>query len=269
MTRMDPRIAARRRAVQESHARRNLGRLFVLLGIAAVAAAVVWAFRSPLLSVQDIAVDGATNADVDGLLEQTGVVVGTPLMDLDLDGAATAIESDPWVVSATVGRDWPNGVVVSVLEREPIGWVRTPDTWQHVAIDGGVVATSEVPEPGWPVLVAFQRAATDYAGDPQIRGMLEFMAALRPDLAETAVIQEVEGGFDAVIGGFDVRLGTGDRPTEKAAAVAAMIDRGLEAGSVITVMAPDQPAVLAPGAGEGVTDPEGDEQSSDSDPQDG
>lgn len=267
MNRMDPRIAARRRAVQESHARRNLGRLFVLLGVAVVAAGTVWAFRSPMLSLADVTVEGAVNADVNTPLAQLGIVEGVPLMDVDVEAAATAIQSDPWVISALVARDWPNALVVTVSERRPIGWVRTPDTWQQVAVDGGVVATSEVPEPGWPVLVAVNRAAADYSGDPQVRGMLEFMAALRPDLADTAVIREVEGGFDAIIGGFDVRLGTGDRPSEKAAAVAVMIDRGLEEGSVITVMAPDQPAVLAPGAADVDSQSEAGGEGSDADPQ--
>ncbi len=251
MTRMDPRMAARRKAVQESHARRNLTRLFVLLGVAAALAAVAWAFRSPMLALSAFDVSGATRVDVPSLLEGAGVAEGMPLMDVDVELARNRLEADPWVASATVERRWPNALEIGVVERVPVGWVLTADGWAWVAGDGVVVGAATEPQLGVPSLVAPDRTPDALAGDDDVIGMLEFMDSLRPDLAETAVIRAVETGFEAVIGGYQVRLGTGEQGRAKAAAVAAVIDRAPAAGSIITVMAPGQPAVLPPGAAEG------------------
>jgi cell division protein FtsQ len=248
MTRIDPRIAARRRAVQETQARRSLGQLFVVLAVLAVVAGVVWAFRSPLLSVSAFDVEGASRSDVLGALAASGVAEGVPMMDLDLEAAATSIEADPWVVSSVVARDWPGTVTVTVVERVPVGWVRTVEGWQWVAADGGVVGSGDTPELGSPVLVAVDRSRGDLPSDAGVRGMLVFMGELRDDLAQTAVITAVDGGFEATIGGYEVRLGTGEEPAAKAASVAALIDQAPEPGSVLTVMAPLQPAVLPPSA---------------------
>ncbi|MGF1664651.1 MAG: cell division protein FtsQ/DivIB [Acidimicrobiia bacterium] len=256
MTRMDPRMAARRKAVQESHARRNLTRLFVLLGVVAVLAAVVWAFRSPMLALATFEVSGATRVDVPAVLNEAGVVEGMPLMDVDVDLARTQLEAEPWVESATVGRRWPNAIEIGVVERVPVGWVLTADGWAWVAADGVVVDSANEPQVGVPALVAPDRTSDSLAGDGAVIGMLEFMDALRPDLAGTAVIREVGSGFEAVIGGYQVRLGTGEQGRAKAAAVAAVIDRAPAAGSIITVMAPGQPAVLPPGALEGEVAPD-------------
>jgi cell division septal protein FtsQ len=250
VTRMDPRMAARRKAVQESHARRSLTRLFVLLGVVAVLAAVLWAFRSPMLALSTFDVSGATRIDVPVVLGEAGVVEGMPLMDVDVELARARLEADAWVESATVGRRWPNALQIGVVERVPVGWVLTADGWAWVAADGVVVDSASEPQLGVPSLVAPDRTAGSLAGDGAVIGILEFMEALRPDLAETAVIREVGSGFEGVIGGYQVRLGNGDQGRAKAAAVAAVIDRAPEAGSIITVMAPGQPAVLPPGAAE-------------------
>jgi hypothetical protein len=265
MTRMDPRMAARRKAVQESHARRNLTRLFVLLGVVAVLAAVVWAFRSPMLAVSTFDVSGATRIDVAAVLGDVGVVEGMPLMDVDVELARTRLEAEPWVESALVGRRWPNALEVGVVERVPVGWVLTADGWAWVAADGVVVESATEPQAGVPALVAPDRTSASLAGDGAVIGMLEFMEALRPDLAETAVIRAVGSGFEGVIGGYQVRLGMGEQGRAKAAAVAAVIDRAPEAGSIITVIAPGQPAVLPPGSLEG----EGETGESAGNPEDG
>lgn len=248
MSRIDPRIAARRRAVQETHARRSLARLFVLLAILAMAAGVFWLFRSPVLSLSEVVVEGSSQADVETALASAGAAVGVPMMDLDIAAVEAAIEADPWVVSARVARDWPDEISVVVEERTPVAWVRTSAGWHWVALDGVSVGTADVPPEGEPVILAVDRSGSDFTADLGIKGMLAFVDSLRPDLAESAVVTGVAGSFEATIAGYEVRLGTGDEPEAKAAAVAAVIDQAPEPGSVITVMAPGQPAVLPPDA---------------------
>ena len=68
------------------------------------AAALVWLAQSPFLSVADITVAGANRVDVAGALESRQVVVGRPMLLLDIDGAEAALLDDPWVAEAEVAR---------------------------------------------------------------------------------------------------------------------------------------------------------------------
>ncbi|MGH8911870.1 MAG: hypothetical protein ACRDVD_05105, partial [Acidimicrobiia bacterium] len=59
--------------------------------------------------------------------------------------------------------------------------------------------------------------------------------------------------LEATVDGFTVRLGRPFEMEEKATVTLAVIDDGLEEGSIITVVAPASPAVLVPGAEQGNT----------------
>lgn len=78
---------------------------------------------TPLMSVDDIAVEGAVNLPEEEVRDLAGISTGTPLGKVDARGAAQSIASNPWIDSATVSRDWPNGIDVAVTEHEPVAWV--------------------------------------------------------------------------------------------------------------------------------------------------
>ncbi len=248
MTRMDPRMAARRKVVQESHARRSLARLMRVLVFLAVVAGVVWAFRSPLLAVQGMEIRGASTVEVAEVIAVAGLTQGVPMMDVDLEAATAALETDPWVASATVTRSWPQTIVIELVERSPVAWAATADGWGHVAGDGVVVEYSDTPDPQAPILLLPGRAGSELAGDRDIVGLLEFVAALPDELLQGARIEQGESGFEATIGGYAVRIGSGADGREKALALAAVLETAPEEGSIITVIAPAQPAVLPPDA---------------------
>lgn len=248
MTRMDPRMAARRKVVQESHARRSLARLMRVLVFLAVVAGVIWAFRSPLLAVQSIEVRGAETVDVSAVVAGGGVEEGVPMMDVDLDAAAGLLEADPWVASAVVTRSWPQTIVVEIVERLPVAWAATADGWGRIAADGVVLEYAEVPDPQDPVLVMPGRPGAELAGDRDVVGVLEFLSTLPDELRQGARIEQGESGFEGTIGGYAVRIGSGADGREKALALTAVLETAPDEGSIITVIAPAQPAVLPPGA---------------------
>jgi len=243
VTRMDPRMAARRKAVQETQARRSLRRLTRLLFVAALLAAVVWLFRSPFLSVHDVEVAGGREVDVAGTLAASGIEAGVPMMDVDTEAAETALGEDPWVASVSVARRWPQTVVVEIEERRPVAWVLDAGGWWATAADGVRLEPATSPEPGWPVVVV---PALEGEPTPELVGVLEFVASLPPELSESAEVRHVGDMFSARVSGFEVRLGSGENGREKALAVAALIATEPAPGSVLTVMAPGQPAVLPP-----------------------
>ena len=259
MTRMDPRMAQRRRRVQETHARRRLRRLVRVLGVLAIAAAVVWVFRSPLLAVQNIEVAGASQVDVLAVLREAGITGGVAMMDVDTDVAHAALLDDRWVESAEVRRDWPQTISVEVLERVPVAWVSADDGWHHVARDGVSLVRADQPNLGEPAIIFPAVDVQSLVGDPDLVGLLDFVAALPPKYRAATTIASDTTGFVGRVAGFEVRLGSGEQGREKALALAAILETRPEEGSIITMIAPGEPAVLPPGSGgeDGSTDSTG------------
>lgn len=245
---MDPRLEHRRRRVAEDRARSNLGRLVRLLLVLAVAAGLVWVAQSPFLSVAEIRVTGARQVDVGSALDSHDIVEGRPMLLLDIDGAETELLADPWVADAEVARDWPTKVVVNVTERIPAATVEFAQGWWLVAADGTVLAEAGGPDPALGV-AHFPTLQPGEAGeDLAVSGAVAFLDALPSDRRRGATLRVTDDGLEATLDGFVVRLGRPFDMEEKADVSLALIDEGLEEGSIITVVAPASPAVLAPGA---------------------
>jgi hypothetical protein len=101
---MDPRLAARRRKVAETRVRRGIRRLLFVLLVVGLAAVTLAVLRSELFSLDRIDVQGESQTDPVALVAAAGVEPGMPLIEIDLDEAKEALEADPRVVSAEVGR---------------------------------------------------------------------------------------------------------------------------------------------------------------------
>lgn len=273
MTRMDPRIAARRMSVQEGRARRSLKRLIILLAVVALLGAGWWLIRSPLFSVATISVSGATEAPVAALVEEAGAGVGTPLIGVDTGAVEQALEGDRWVIEATVGRRWPSTMSVSIRERVPVVRIQTTTEVLTVAVDGTVLERAEVADgSAFPVIDARALEVGAPAEDPVMVGAIGFLAALGPEMGLGAQGYFGPEGMVARVAGFDVRVGGPDQPEEKAAAVKSILATRPAEGSIITVVAPERPAILDPEAQVAPDVPdegEGDDASGEGDDTDG
>ncbi len=75
--------------------------------------------RSERLAVKHLEISGQVRADEAELATFTGVRLGDPILDLDLDATALALRSHPWVRSAQVRRQLPDKVSVTVQEHVP------------------------------------------------------------------------------------------------------------------------------------------------------
>jgi len=245
---MDHRLVERRRRVAEDRARSNLNRLLRMLVVLAVVAVLVWYVQSPFMSVDSIVVRGADRVDVRSVLTDNGIIEGRPLVVLDVYGAEKALLGDPWVAQATVARDWPTGIVVEVEERTPSANLQLADGWWLVAADGTLLEEAEGRSADLPTGLLPQLSSGDATGNLEVEGAVEYLAALPERYRTDAEITVQDEGLVALVGGYQVRVGRPFDTGEKAAVTAAMIDSGVEEGSILTVVAPASPAVLPPGA---------------------
>ena len=236
---MDPRLAARRRTVAETRVRKGIRRLLVVLLVVGVAAASLALLRSGLFSLDRIDVQGESQTDPVAMIAALGIQAGVPLVEIDLDEAEEAIAADPRVVSAEVGRRWPTGLEISVVERFPVAWVDRGQGWEHLAADGVVLESGE---PG-PVAPRIRSTPQE---ERAVEAALQFVDALVAPLREGLVIDARTQELNATWNGLFIRLGRPTDMVEKARALEVVIADEPETGSEITLIAPERPAVLPP-----------------------
>ena len=248
MTVLDPRIARRRRLVAESHARRRVRRLVLLLATAVFAGAVAWALQSPFLSVRAIRVEGAVETPVRKLMAEAGFSKGRPLVTIRPAEVESVLLQDPWVAEAMVTVRLPDTLDVVVREREAVGWARTEDGWLLLSAGGVPVEVSDGPGAGSHGFVSIpitDPVLGERHPEDMVRGATAFLAAFPARHRGGITVREVKGELWARLEGIQARLGSAGEMKAKAAALTAVIDE-VPPGSTITVISPSHPAVKLP-----------------------
>ncbi|MDX1449166.1 MAG: FtsQ-type POTRA domain-containing protein, partial [Acidimicrobiia bacterium] len=140
---MDPRLAERRKEVAETRVRTGIRRLLLIAALLGVVLAGLAVLRSPIFSLERIDVSGARQTDPVAMLASADIVVGTPLIELDLELAEETLLADPRIATVSLERRWPRGLRVTVSERFAVAWVDQGSGWRQVAIDGVVLGSGE------------------------------------------------------------------------------------------------------------------------------
>ncbi|HEX6597377.1 MAG TPA: FtsQ-type POTRA domain-containing protein [Acidimicrobiales bacterium] len=232
---MDPRIRERRIQVRRHEGRRRLRLVVTGMGIILLSASGWLALRSPLLDVDRVTVRGADRTPAEWIRDATGIWDGQPLVEVDLDAAAAAVEGLPWVDSADVRRVWPSTALVTVTERTPSA-VTSSNTGEWAVLDGTGRVLELVPErpPGLLVLEGLGELPPPGTTVASASGPLTVFAALSPSLAArtSAVVALESGQIELKLNPQGtVRLGTVDALEAKVRAaetVLASVDvRGL------------------------------------------
>ena len=247
-TAIDPRIRARRAEVLRSEARRRLRVALTVLAAVLLVAAGWLLLHSRLFSARVVTVVGAVHTPVAQVIDAAGLADHPPLLDVG-PAAAAGVERLPWVAGATVVREWPDGVRITVRERVPVGIVEeagTPPRWAVVDRRGTVLAVTGRPPP-LPRVVASTRPGTPGSVVPHLGAALRVAATLPPAFrAQVASVSEDRAG-DVTLkltSALTVYLGSTVNLHEKYEDVAAILaGAALQAGSTLDVAAPATPVV--------------------------
>ena len=211
-----------------------------MLALAAVAW-VIWG--SPLLAVRTVQVDGVTTLPAEQVRETAGLAEGTPLLRVDVVAAQQRVAQLPQVDSVEVTRGWPSTVVITVVERTPVAVVGTPGRRSLVDARGVLfdTITGDAPDGVVPLDVA-----DPGPDDPPTMAALGALTALPGDVREQVTAASATSREDVSLtleDGTQVRWGTPDETTEKAAALAAVLGQidaeALEPADTIDVSTPD------------------------------
>jgi cell division protein FtsQ len=266
---IDPRLMERRKTVAEDKAKRNIGRLLKFLSLLVVVGAGVWVVFSPWLSVKQVVAHGIESSAANSVLAESRVRAGTPMILIDGSRVESLLLADPWVAEAKVHRDWPGTVIVDVVERRPVAWVRTAVGWTRRAIDGVALPSESEPDDVMARVDMPEISDEQAVSSIELRGALEFVAALPGDLRAGTVVTMSDDELWASVGGYEVRLGRSDEMTEKALSLATLLEENIPEDSTLTLIAPTNPAVLGPSPDDPEDeDPENEEGNEDGDSDD-
>jgi cell division protein FtsQ len=117
----------------------------VVLVLATLAAAY-----SPLFAVESIQVVGASQLDAGAVEDALESQVGTPLPLVDESAVKATLVTFPLIESYTLEARPPHELVVRIVERTPIGFVKTAAGYTLVDAAGVVLSTTPEPVAGVP-----------------------------------------------------------------------------------------------------------------------
>jgi len=240
---IDPRLMERRKAVAEDRAHRNVGRLLRFLIVLATIGALVWLAFSPWFSVNQVRTAGIAVSEANAILAERGVVAGTPMVMLRAASVEDELLADPWISDARVHLDWPDEVIVGVVERSPLAWVQTAGGWTRRSLDGAALPSGVEPDDSLGKIVLPHIAADEAGLSPLVSGSLEFFDTLPDHLWSSSTIRAEGDELWGSVDGYEVRLGRPVEMAAKATTLVAMLAEQLPSDAVLVLIAPTHPAI--------------------------
>jgi cell division protein FtsQ len=206
------------------------------VGVLAVVGLLIWTvYATAVFGVREVRVVGAAVASVEQVRAAAAIGARSPLARVDLDRVRARVEGLAPVDHAVVTRDWPDAVVVQVVERTPVAAVPRGDAFLLMDGEGVAFTTAARPPAGLPVV----RLANPAPGDINTRAALTVLSALTDDLREQLTELSVQAPARirlALKKDRDVVWGDDTQSPTKARVATALLQRK---GKTIDVSAPD------------------------------
>lgn len=244
---VDPRMQARRKSVARSE---GLRRLWIVAGLTAVASLAIGAIaiaNSSWLDIETISVEGHERANRSQIITASGIELGEPLVEVDLDGATRSVEAVPWVAEAVIDRKWSGEVIITVTER--VGVIALPTGARHAVVDRTGQQLELLAERPAAFLPVVGVEASGVPGQPVTDDAMSAVAlavALTPELIAASNEIVVEDGqlmLGLIVGGR-ANLGDVRSLPDKLVAIETILQRvDLTCLDVIDVRVPSAPTV--------------------------
>ncbi|GAF42623.1 MULTISPECIES: cell division protein FtsQ/DivIB [Rhodococcus] len=232
--------AARKSAAVETPRRPWYRRPSVMgvVGVVVVVALGLVAWFTPLLSVRETDVAGATSISGEQIRQVLAVPQGQPLLRVDTEGAAQRVAAIPKVASARVQRVYPSTIRVTVTERVPVVFVDSPGG-THLLDAEAVDYEIAPPPPGVPRLVT----ESPGWGDPSTEAAIEVLESMPPQLRGQVGQVAAKSISDISVTLLDGRIvvwGGTEKSERKAAVTLPLLT---QPGQTYDVSSPDLPTV--------------------------
>jgi cell division protein FtsQ len=222
--------------------------LALALLVPIVVATAAWAFTyTPVFDAKHVRVVGAMSLRPDDVRSLAEVDPSTNVFHLEPSAVIARLLTDPWIASATVAKDLPDTVVLTVVERRPVGLIDAMGEQPVLASDGTVLPASAATGATIDGLPSV-RAGLGEPDDAQRTAAAALLSALDPvveqrvtdltvgqDLSETLTLRD----------GITVDAGTPGDESAKAKALRGVLRWATAGGhplATVDVSAPDAPS---------------------------
>jgi cell division protein FtsQ len=232
-----------RRFTRRTRSRRRVV-LGILASVALFCSLIAVAVFSPMLELQKITIEGASRVDPAAIHDELDNQLGTPLALVDFDQITAKLALFPLIRSYTTESVPPHTLVVTIVERQPIGMVDNGSDFAIVDPAGVVIESAPDPVLGIPVIDAGQPTISN----PVFAAAIEVLLALPPELlARVATISATTKDDVTFVLADDIQSviwGSVDRSAYKARVLAALVaTQSATARREFDVSAPDAPVV--------------------------
>lgn len=176
MTSTQPTVTPRTRAPRTR--RRWRAAFFALAGVG-ILAGVAWALLgSRLLVVRSITVTGTRLVSPARVIAAADVPDGSSLIGVNTAQVARRVEAIRQVASATVTKDWPDRLVITVRERVPVVSVRMAGGGYDLVDPAGVIVRWSASRPAALPLYVTSLTGSGLRGDPGVATAAAVLAEL-------------------------------------------------------------------------------------------
>lgn len=211
--------------------------ILVTAAIVLVGAVATWVVAfSPIVGVKAVTVHGARTLSAAEIEKAAAIKHGTPLVRLDTAAVKRRVEALRDIASARVALDYPTTVVITVVERRPVGYEQSGQQFVLVDSSGAQYRTVDSVPSSLPRFVIPDGAGAQATG----RALATVASALTPALrARVASIDAFDPTSITLLltDHRVVRWGTADRSSDKARVLPTLLE---QPGSRFDVSNPDQ-----------------------------
>jgi cell division protein FtsQ len=239
-------VLSRRR--RQRTRRRLTGPLLVLAAVVTLVAVAWGLLTSPLFAVRTITVKGTSRLTTGQVLAAAAIHRGSPLVRVDVSAVRRRVARLPAVAAVSVRRSWPHGVVIDVVERQPVAVV--VGGGRDVLVDRGGVGFAAVAQPPPGLVPVYTPSAVSSRGAPaapDARAAVAVLQSLPPTVRREVVGLQAPTAAGVVVELQDARQIIWGAPTDTARKLAAVRLLWRRGARVIDVTTPGVAVVRGAG----------------------
>jgi len=202
---------------RSKHILHELLKTALLLGVISIVGALMifgynFTISSPYFQIKEVIVRGCKELTEKEILSSAAIKPSQNLLAVNLGTIARRIESNPWVKEVSIGREFPNRLIIDLQERTAVALVKRDNGFNLLDIDGVVFKKLEKnDEVDIPVLNVYYSDDTDSALFVKSLELLRYLSASKefPTIRNVAEIHghEVFGLSLFTESGLCIRLG--------------------------------------------------------------
>lgn len=213
--------------------------------IATVVLGTVVLVLSPVLALTEVRVEGTSRVSTEEIRDSLAVLYGEPLARVSNDRVGDLLEPLTLIQAFTTRVEPPGTLVLTIVERKPLGVVRKASEFS--VVDGaGVVLWSEMERPtDLPlILVAADPSSSSFSAVTRVLVALPVEISAQVEGITATTLDDVR--FTIRESSHEVVWGSAERSREKARVLrAALLAVGTQSPRVIDVSTPDSVVIRA------------------------